>query len=135
MRRPRRPETSDVPPARGRPFAKGNPGRKRGSQNRTTRAAAALLEGDVEELVRTAVDIAKAGNVVMLKFLLGPILPKGRPVRLSCPQQMVTLMPLTQWRQSSMPLLAGRSYRVKLQHLQALSRLMLAQMSLSLGRF
>lgn len=86
MRTPPSPETSDVPAARGRPFEKGNPGRKPGSQNRATRAAAALSEGDAEELMRTAVALAKAGNVVMLKLLLGPILPKGRPVRVDLPQ-------------------------------------------------
>ena len=35
--------------------------------------------------MRTAVDIAKAGDVVMLKFLLGQILPKERSVRFELP--------------------------------------------------
>ena len=85
MRRPPPPETSDVPAPRGVPFARGNPGRKPGSQNRTTRVAAALLEGEVEELTRTAVDLAKDGDVVTLKFLLGRILPKERSVRVDLP--------------------------------------------------
>ena len=49
---------SDDPKAtqatRGRPFANGNPGRKPGSKNRATLVAAALLEGDAEELLRGA---------------------------------------------------------------------------------
>src|SRR5262249_11780472 len=69
-------------PQRGRPFAEGNPGRKPGSRNRATVAAAALLEGEAEELVRKAIELAKDGDVAMLKFLLGRILPRERPIRL-----------------------------------------------------
>lgn len=85
MRKPNPPETNDAPAPRGRPFAQGNSGRKPGSQNRTTRVAAALLEGEEEELVRTAVALAKDGDVVMLKFLLGRILPRERSVRVDLP--------------------------------------------------
>jgi hypothetical protein len=87
MCRPPPTETIDAPAPRrrGRPFPEGNPGRQPGSQNRATRAAAAMLEGEVEELMRTAVDAAKDGNVVMLKLLLSPILPKGLPVRVELP--------------------------------------------------
>jgi hypothetical protein len=53
-----------------RHFQNGNPGRKPGSKNRTTLVAAALLEREAGELVRKAVELAKAGDVVMLKFLL-----------------------------------------------------------------
>lgn len=75
--RPRKP--------RGRPFVAGNSGRKSGSKNRTTLVAESLLEGETDELVRTAVALAKAGDVVMLKFLLGRILPKERSVRVELP--------------------------------------------------
>lgn len=71
---------------RGRPFANGNPGGKPGSKNRTTILAAALLEGDAQELVRKAVELAKAGNVVMLKFLLTRTLPRERPINLDLPR-------------------------------------------------
>jgi hypothetical protein len=74
-----------VPSVRGRPFANGNSGRKPGSQNRTTRVAAALLEGEAEELVRQAVALAKAGDVPMLKFLLGRILPRERLIKFELP--------------------------------------------------
>jgi hypothetical protein len=71
---------------RGRPFANGNPGRKPGSKNRTTLVAAALLDGEAEELVRKAVELAKAGDVPMLKFLLSRILPRERVIKLDLPR-------------------------------------------------
>ena len=70
MQHPGPPEPIKVPATRGRPFAPGNAGRKPGSKNGTTLVASALLEGEAEELVRKAVELAKAGDVAMLKFLL-----------------------------------------------------------------
>jgi hypothetical protein len=72
-------------PVRGRPFAKGNGGRKTGSKNRTTLLAEALLKGEEAELVRKAIELAKAGDVQMLKFLLDRILPKERSVHVDLP--------------------------------------------------
>jgi hypothetical protein len=71
--------------ARGRPFPKGNGGRRVGSKNRATLVAEALLKGEEAELVRKAIDLAKAGDVPMLKFLLDRILPKERSVQLDLP--------------------------------------------------
>jgi hypothetical protein len=73
-----------IPPSapRGRPFAPGNPGRKPGSKNRTTVVATALLDGEAETLVRKAIELAKAGDADMLKFLLRPYLPRDRRVKL-----------------------------------------------------
>jgi hypothetical protein len=71
--------------ARGRPFEKGNGGRRPGSKNRTTLVAQALLEGEEVELVRKGIELAKAGDVQMLKFLLDRILPKERSVRVDLP--------------------------------------------------
>jgi hypothetical protein len=85
MRRSEGPGATQVPTTRGRPFANGNSGRKPGSKNRTTLLAAALLEGEADELVRIAVALAKAGDAAMLKFLLGRILPKERLVRVELP--------------------------------------------------
>ena len=83
----RRSDGPDVTPTtRGRPFVNGNPGRKRGSKNRNTLVTAALLEGENDELLRTAIALAKGGNVVMLKFLLGPSLPRDRLIKLDLPQ-------------------------------------------------
>jgi hypothetical protein len=64
------------------PFTQGNPGRKPGTKNRTTIVAAALLEGEAEELVRKAVELALGGTVPMLKFLLGRILQRERLIEL-----------------------------------------------------
>jgi hypothetical protein len=74
-----------VPIVRGRPFANGNAGRKPGSRNRATVIASELLQGETEQLVRKAVEIAKGGNVAMLKFLLGRLLPRERVVKLDLP--------------------------------------------------
>jgi hypothetical protein len=70
---------------RGRPFEKGNGGRRPGSRNRTTVVAEALLKGEEVELTRKGIELAKAGNVQMLIFLLGRILPKERSVRIDVP--------------------------------------------------
>ena len=72
-------------PVRGRPFEKGNGGRRPGSRNRTTLVAEALLKGEEVELVRKAIELAKAGDGPMLKFLLDRILPKERSVRVELP--------------------------------------------------
>jgi hypothetical protein len=71
---------------RGRPFAPGNSGRRPGSKNKTTRVADALLRDEETELVRKAIELAKAGDVQMLKFLLDRILPKQRSIELELPE-------------------------------------------------
>jgi hypothetical protein len=71
---------------RGRPFAKGNPGRPSGSKNRTTAIAQALLADEETELVRKGIELAKAGDVQMLKFLLDRLLPKERLIKIDIPQ-------------------------------------------------
>jgi hypothetical protein len=68
---------------RGRPFAKGNPGRKAGSKNKTTVIAQALPNGGLE-LVQTGYEQAKA-NVSMLKFFLERILPRDRLIQIELP--------------------------------------------------
>ena len=70
---------------RGRPFTKGNGGRKVGSRNRAALLADALLEGEQEELVRKGIELAKAGDTQMLKFFLDRILPKERLVNIDLP--------------------------------------------------
>ena len=85
MRRTDRLGVTETPTTRGRPFINGNPGRKPGSKNRATLLAAALLEGEAEKLLRKAVALAKAGDVVMLKFLLGRVLPRERLIKFDLP--------------------------------------------------
>ena len=70
---------------RGRPFAKGNGGRKVGSRNRTSLLADALLDGEEEGLVRKGIELAKAGDPQMLKFFLDRILSKERLVKIDLP--------------------------------------------------
>jgi hypothetical protein len=78
-----RPETADRD-EKGR-FAPGNPGRPVGSKNRTTAIALALLSDEEPELVRKGIELAKAGDVQMLKFFLDRILPKERVIRMDLP--------------------------------------------------
>ena len=73
------------PSRRGRPFEDGNPGRKPGAKNKATLIAASLLADEEEALTRKAIELAKAGDKDMLKFLLGRVLPKERAVRLELP--------------------------------------------------
>jgi hypothetical protein len=78
--------TTTTPAVRGRPFVKGNGGRRPGSKNQSTLILAALSDGDKEELVRKGLEIAKAGDVSMLKFFLSRMLPRERPIRIDLPQ-------------------------------------------------
>jgi hypothetical protein len=64
----------------------GNPGRRPGSKNKVTRVAEALLKDEAAELVRKAIEVAEAGDVPMLKFLLDRIFPKQRPLELELPE-------------------------------------------------
>jgi Family of unknown function (DUF5681) len=86
-------EVSPKPPgrARGRPFEKGrsgNPGgRRRGSRNGSTLAAAALLAGESEALTRKAVEAALAGDSIAMRLCLERVLPRcqERPVEFCLP--------------------------------------------------
>ena len=88
MRRSNGPDTYQIPATRGRPFPRGNPGRRPGSKNRSSQLAAALVEGDMEALLRTAIQLARAGNVPMLKFLLSRTMPRDRVVKLDLPDMV-----------------------------------------------
>src|SRR5215831_18707666 len=63
---------------RGRPFAKGNPGKPRGARHRSTLAAEALLDGEAEALTRTAIELALAGDTIALRLCLDRIIPTRR---------------------------------------------------------
>jgi hypothetical protein len=78
--------TTTTPAVRGRPFAKGNGGRRPGSKNQGTLILAALSTGDKEELVRKGLELAKAGDVSMLKFFLDRILPRERVIVIDLPK-------------------------------------------------
>ena len=68
--------------ARGRAFEKGqsgNPvGRRTGSRNKATLAAAALLAGESEALTRKAVELALVGDPTAMKLCIERILPPCR---------------------------------------------------------
>ena len=77
--------------ARGRPFEKGrsgNPaGRRRGSRNKATLAAAALLAGESEALTRKAVEMALGGDPTATRLCMERVLPpcRERTVKFSLP--------------------------------------------------
>jgi hypothetical protein len=81
------------PPARGRgrlfqPGRSGNPaGRRRGSRNKATLAAATLLDGEALGLTRRAVEAALAGDMLAMKLCFERVLPRchDRPVTFSLP--------------------------------------------------
>src|SRR5208337_3445877 len=71
------------------PGRSGNPsGRPRGSRNRTTLAAQALLDGEGEKLTRKAFEMAHAGDTVCLRLCLDRIIPtrRERIVNLDLPE-------------------------------------------------
>jgi hypothetical protein len=81
------------PPAtRGRPFQKGhsgNPnGRPKGSRNKTTIIAQALLDGEAEALVRKVVQMALEGNPACIRICLERLVPLKRdaPIDFSLPE-------------------------------------------------
>jgi hypothetical protein len=86
-------ELLEKPPVlpRGRAFEKGrsgNPaGRRPGSRNKATLAAAALLAGEAEGLTRKAVEAAFAGDPMALRLCVERLLPvcRERPVKFALP--------------------------------------------------
>ncbi len=94
--REKKPATAEAQstPGRGRtgrflPKSSGNPaGRPKGSRNRTTLAAQALLDGEAEALTRKAIELALAGDPVALRLCLERILPRReeRLVELPLPE-------------------------------------------------
>ena len=72
---------------RGRPFEKGNPGRPKGSRNKTTIACENLMEGEAEGLTRKVIELAHSGNSVALRLCIERIYPirKGRLINLDLP--------------------------------------------------
>jgi hypothetical protein len=68
--------------ARGRPFKPGNPGRPPGSRNKVTQLVEQLAEGQAEQLIQKALELAQAGDVACLRMVLDRLWParKGQPV-------------------------------------------------------
>ena len=72
---------------RGRPFKRGNPGRPRGSKNKTTQFVEQLAEGQAEQLIQKALELALAGDVSCLRMMLDRVSPprKAQPVNVTMP--------------------------------------------------
>ena len=83
---------SKRPEGWGRPFRKGqsgNPkGRPKGSRNKTTLIAQALLEGEAECLIRKVVERALQGDKACLRICIDRLIPikKDSPIKFSLPQ-------------------------------------------------
>lgn len=77
---------------RGRPFPKGtsgNPaGRPRGTRNKATILAQALLDGEAEALVRKTIEMALEGDMSALRVCLERLVPprKEAPVHFELPK-------------------------------------------------
>jgi hypothetical protein len=81
-------KTKTARPGQFQPGQSGNPaGRPVGSRNKATIAAAALLEGEVEQLTRKAVELALGGDTTALRLCIERIIPpaKDRPINVSLP--------------------------------------------------
>jgi hypothetical protein len=79
-------EDSRTPRVRGRPFPKGNSGRPPGSKNKDSLLLAALMDGEQEELLRKGIELAKAGNVPLLKYFYDRMLPRERVFTIELPK-------------------------------------------------
>jgi hypothetical protein len=69
-------------------FKPGNPGRKKGSRNKATLAALAIMEGDAETISQKAVDLAKAGDLQAIRIVLDRLVAprRDRPVNIVLPK-------------------------------------------------
>jgi hypothetical protein len=79
---------NSAPIARGRPFAKGNPGRPKGVRHKSTLLCEKLMRDDAKEIVQAVIAAAKAGDMVAAKIVLDRISParKGRPIHFELPE-------------------------------------------------
>ena len=68
-------------------FAKGNPGRPKGSRHKHVLAIQNLLDGEAETLGRKAIDLALAGDTTALRLCIERIAParKDSPVAFDLP--------------------------------------------------
>lgn len=72
--------------SRGRPFTRGNSGRKPGSKNKATLLAECFSTDEQEKLLQKAYQLALKGNVPTLIFLLKHVLPRTRPINIDLPE-------------------------------------------------
>jgi Family of unknown function (DUF5681) len=75
------------------PGQSGNPaGKAPGTRNRVTRAVELMLDGEIEEITRKAIELAKAGNGHAIGLCLTRLCPpaKDRPVPFDMPPMATT---------------------------------------------
>lgn len=76
-------------PHRFKPGQSGNPdGRPRGSRNKATVMAQALLDGQAEELARVAVEKALEGDMVALRLCMERLVPPSKEAPLPEPVEL-----------------------------------------------
>ena len=71
---------------RGRPFPKGNGGRRPGSKNKATLVMQALASGQPGAILQKAAELARAGDITLLKMFASRFLPKERTVQIDLPR-------------------------------------------------
>jgi hypothetical protein len=73
--------------SRGRPFAKGNPGRPRGSRHKVTLLTEKLMQADAKAIVETVLTAARAGDMTAARIVLDRIAPasRDRSIRFAMP--------------------------------------------------
>jgi hypothetical protein len=80
-------ERKNVPVTRvrGKPFAKGNPGRPKGKRNKVTMLAEHLVQDDAADIVKSVISAAKRGNGHAIAAVMNIICPprRGRSVRIN----------------------------------------------------
>ena len=68
-------------------FGPGNPGKPKGARHKATVAVETLLEGEAETITKTAIDLAKGGDMTAIRLVLDRIAParKSSPIKLELP--------------------------------------------------
>jgi len=77
-----------------KPGQSGNPhGRPRGSRNKATLLAQAILDEDAEAIARAVVQAAKAGDMTAARLVLDRLVPpaRERPIALTLPEDISTV--------------------------------------------
>jgi hypothetical protein len=73
----------------GRPFEKGNPGRRPGVRNKATQLAEKLLSKDIKDVSNVVVEKAKNGSLEACKVILDRILPVPKSRRITFPMREI----------------------------------------------
>jgi hypothetical protein len=82
--------SAPVAPVRGRPFQKGNPGKKPGTRSHAARFLENMKAGDAKAIIAAMTAKAKSGNVLAAELLLSRLapIPKQRRVAFNWPTNL-----------------------------------------------